>query len=115
MLKSDVRGTISTVNLLIGMSENSKDLESCVELVKTWDLRMNCYTYKCLVQTFLRSRDSQKALNVYMEMRKKGCKLDIFAYNMLLDGLAKDEKVCFLCSAFSFLLFVCRWGLLDDN
>ena len=36
------------------------------------------------------------AARVYNEMRKKGYKLDIFAYNMLLDALAKNEKVLVL-------------------
>jgi pentatricopeptide repeat protein len=57
---------------------------------------MNPYTYKCLLQAYLRSHDSNKAFAVYNEMRRRGYKLDIFAYNMLLDALAKDEKVCIL-------------------
>lgn len=54
---------------------------------------MNCYTYKCLLQAFLRSYESTKAFDTYLEMRRRGYKLDIFGYNMLLDALAKDEKV----------------------
>lgn len=61
-------------------------------LVKKWGLKMNCYTYKCLLQAYLRSRDAHEAFRVYGEMRAKGYKLDIFGYNMLLDALAKNEK-----------------------
>lgn len=59
---------------------------------------MNSYTYKCFLQAYLRSYNVDKAVEVYNEMRRKGYKLDIFAYNMILDALAKDGKVqnCFL-------------------
>ncbi|GLT55868.1 hypothetical protein SLA2020_289540 [Shorea laevis] len=93
MKSSNIRGTISTVNILIGFFGATEDLDMCIELVQKWDLKMNAYTYKCLLQAFLRSHDSGKAFSVYLEMRRKGYKLDIFAYNMLLDALAKDEKV----------------------
>lgn len=72
----------------------------CLGLVKRWELKMNSFTYKCLLQAYLRSRDSSKAFDVYCEIRRGGHKLDVFAYNMLLDALAKDEKV--LTSEFSF-------------
>lgn len=62
--------------------------------MKKWDLKLNAYTYKCLLQAHLRSYNSGKALDVYMDMQRHGYKLDNFAYNMLLDALAKDEKVC---------------------
>lgn len=72
---------------------------------------MNAYTYKCLVQAYLRSRDSGKAFWVYAEMKKKGYKLDVFAYNMLLNALAKDEKVCSLTPKLGWefleVLYVC--------
>lgn len=93
MDRSNIRGNISTVNLLIGLFGNSDDLETTMGLVKKWNLNMTCYTYKCLLQAFLRSYNSGKAFDTYMEMRRRGYKLDIFAYNMLLDALAKDEKV----------------------
>ncbi|XP_044479451.1 pentatricopeptide repeat-containing protein At1g51965, mitochondrial-like [Mangifera indica] len=93
MERSKIRGNISTVNILIGFFGNSDDLKNCIGLVKKWDLKMNCYTYKCLLQAYLRSRDVHEAFRVYSEMRKKGYQLDIFAYNMLLDALAKNEKV----------------------
>ncbi|OMO72399.1 hypothetical protein COLO4_27631 [Corchorus olitorius] len=93
MLKSGIRGNISTVNILIGFFGNTEDLDTCKELVKKWDLQMNAYTYKCLVQAYLRSRDSEQAFSAYEEMKRKGYKLDIFAFNMLLNALAKDEKV----------------------
>ncbi|XP_012069061.1 pentatricopeptide repeat-containing protein At1g51965, mitochondrial [Jatropha curcas] len=93
MEKIGLRGTISTVNILIGFFGDSEDLDKCIELIEKWGLRMNGYTYKCLVQAYLRSRNSEKGFSVYAEMRRKGYKLDIFAYNMLLDALAKDEKV----------------------
>lgn len=88
-----MHGSISTVNILIGMLDGSGELEMCLGLMKKWDLRMNCYTYKCLLQAYLRSNNSDKALQVYGEMRRRGYILDIFAYNMLLDSLAKDEKL----------------------
>jgi pentatricopeptide repeat protein len=96
MDRSNTRGTISTVNILIGFFGKSQDLDHCLSLVRKWKLSMNPYTYKCLLQAYLRSHDSNKAFAVYNEMRRRGYKLDIFAYNMLLDALAKDEKVCIL-------------------
>ncbi|PON81093.1 Pentatricopeptide repeat [Trema orientale] len=93
MERCGVRGTISTVNILIGLFGHSQDLDTCLGLVKKWDLKMNSYTYKCLLQAYLRSHDSSRALETYREMRRRGYKLDIFAYNMLLHALAKDEKV----------------------
>ncbi|XP_057977458.1 pentatricopeptide repeat-containing protein At1g51965, mitochondrial isoform X2 [Malania oleifera] len=91
MERSGVRGTISTVNILIGIF-GSADLERCSGLIEKWGLRFNCYTYKCLLQAYLRSHDTNKAYEVYVDMRRRGYKLDIFAYNMLLDALAKEEK-----------------------
>lgn len=93
MDRDQIRGTISTVNILIRIFGSKEDLELCTGLIKKWDLRLNAYTYRCLLQAHVRSRDSDGAFNVYMEMRGRGYKLDIFAYNMLLDALAKDEKV----------------------
>lgn len=103
MERSMTRGTISTVNILIGFFGCSNDLKRCIGLVKKWDLKMNCYTYKCLLQAHLRSRDVHEAFRVYGEMRAKGYKLDIFGYNMLLDALAKNDKVSsFPCWEFHF-------------
>lgn len=97
MEASGVRGSISTINLLIGIfGSGREDLEMCMKLVKKWELRMNCYTYKCLLQAYLRSYDTRKATEVYGEIRRKGYQLDKFAYNMLLNALAKDEQVLFL-------------------
>ncbi|KAK9068516.1 hypothetical protein SSX86_012630 [Deinandra increscens subsp. villosa] len=93
MERSRVRGNISTVNILIGIFSGGEDLNRCLRLVERWELRMNRYTYKCLLQAHLRARDSNKGLEVYQEMRRKGYQPDIFAYNMLLDALAKDDKV----------------------
>ncbi|XP_058074105.1 pentatricopeptide repeat-containing protein At1g51965, mitochondrial [Magnolia sinica] len=96
MDRSGVRGSISTVNILIGIfgsGSNGGELERCLQLARKWELRFNCYTYKCLLQAHLRSYEVSKAFRVYEEMKKRGYKLDIFAYNMLLDALAKDEKV----------------------
>lgn len=90
---SRMRGNISVINILIGLFGLSEDLERCLGLLKKWDLRMNSYTYKCLLQAYLRSHDPGKAFDTYSEMLRRGYKLDIFAYNMLLDALAKDEKV----------------------
>ncbi|KAG6593051.1 Pentatricopeptide repeat-containing protein, mitochondrial, partial [Cucurbita argyrosperma subsp. sororia] len=93
MERDQIRGTISTVNILIGIFGRKEDLELCLGLIKKWDLRLNAYTYRCLLQAHVRSHDSDGAFNVYMEMRNRGFKLDIFAYNMLLDALAKDEQL----------------------
>ncbi|KAM4100067.1 hypothetical protein ACB094_05G040700 [Castanea mollissima] len=93
MDRSNTRGTISTVNILIGFFGNSEDLDLCISLIGKWKLSMSPYTYKCLLQAYLRSYDSGKAFGVYNEMRRRGHTLDIFAYNMLLDALAKDQKV----------------------
>ncbi|XP_076917116.1 pentatricopeptide repeat-containing protein At1g51965, mitochondrial-like [Bidens hawaiensis] len=87
-----VRGNISTVNILIGMF-NGEDLDRCLRLVDQWELRMNRYSYKCLLQAHLRARDSPKGLEVYNEMSRKGYYPNIFSYNMLLDALAKDDKI----------------------
>nr|CAN82028.1 hypothetical protein VITISV_000613 [Vitis vinifera] len=93
MERCGVRGSISTINILIGIFGGGADVERCFDLVKKWDLQMNCYTYKCLLQAHLRSNNSNKAFEVYVELRRRGYKLDIFAYNMLLDALAKDNKL----------------------
>lgn len=93
MDRDQIRGTISTVNILIGIFGSKEDLELCTGLIEKWDLRLNAYTYRCLLQAHIRSHDSDKAFRVYMEIWGRGYKLDIFAYNMLLDALAKDEKV----------------------
>ncbi|KAK7303580.1 hypothetical protein RJT34_14490 [Clitoria ternatea] len=93
MLRHGVRGSISTVNILVGFFGNGDDLERCIGLVKKWDLSLNAYTYKCLLQAYLRSRDSSNAFRVYLDMLRRGYNLDIFGYNMLLDALAKDQKV----------------------
>ncbi|XP_042480111.1 pentatricopeptide repeat-containing protein At1g51965, mitochondrial [Macadamia integrifolia] len=97
MEQSGLRGSISTVNILIGIFGSSiewtMELEKCLGFVKKWDLRFNSYTYKCLLQAYLRFNDSSRASEVYTQIRRRGYKLDIFAYNMLLDALAKDEKV----------------------
>nr|GEU50928.1 pentatricopeptide repeat-containing protein At1g51965, mitochondrial [Tanacetum cinerariifolium] len=90
MERLGVRGNISTVNLLIGIFGAD---EMCMQLLKKWELKMNRYTYKCLLQAHLRGRDSGKGLRVYHDMTRKGYYPDIFAYNMLLDALAKDYKV----------------------
>ncbi|KAH7657602.1 HCP-like protein [Dioscorea alata] len=92
MERDGVRGSISTVNILIGMV-GAVEIERCLELAKKWDLRFNGYTYKCMLQAYLRYRDVEGAAKLYWVMRRKGYKLDIFAYNMLLDALAKAEKI----------------------
>ncbi|CAK9165329.1 unnamed protein product [Ilex paraguariensis] len=119
MEKSNLRGSISTVNILIGIfgggEEGVEELERCLRLVKQWDLRLNCYTYKCLLQAYLRSNDSNKALEVYREMRMKGYKLDIFAYNMLLDALAKDEKDGRTAEAVDLYAKLKQQGLTPDS
>ncbi|XP_029129831.1 pentatricopeptide repeat-containing protein At1g51965, mitochondrial isoform X2 [Cajanus cajan] len=92
MLRHAVLGSISTVNILVSLFGTTEDLRRCVELVQKWDLRLNAYTFKCLLQAYLRSRDSESAFRVYLDMLRRGYKLDIFGYNMLLDALAKDEK-----------------------
>ena len=90
MERDGVPGNISTVNLLVGMGV---EVGRCLELAKKWGLRLNGYTYKCIVQAHLRSREVSKGFEIYEKMRRKGYKLDIFAYNMLLDALAKAGMV----------------------
>ncbi|CAN6278021.1 unnamed protein product [Urochloa humidicola] len=90
MERDGVAGNISTVNILVGMGV---EVGRCLEMARRWGLRMNGYTYKCVVQAHLRSREVWKGFEVYEKMRKKGYKLDIFAYNMLLDALAKAGMV----------------------
>lgn len=86
-------GNISTVNLLVGMGGGGVEVTKCLELATKWGLRLNAYTYKCILQAHLRSKEVSKGLEVYEEMRRKGYMLDIFAYNMLLDALAKSGMV----------------------
>lgn len=109
MERAGVRGNISTVNILIRVFEGAKELGRCLELVKKWGLRFTCYTYKCLVQAYLRSSELDMAFGVFLEMRRRGYALDIFVYNNLLDSLAKEEKVMslFVVFFFCFLFFLC--------
>ncbi|KAG8380037.1 hypothetical protein BUALT_Bualt07G0151900 [Buddleja alternifolia] len=93
MEKLGAYGNISTVNILIGAFDGVDGLQKCLDLVKKWSLKLTSYTYKCLLQAYLRAGELNLALQVYREMRRKGYKLDIFAYNMLLHALVKDEKV----------------------
>jgi pentatricopeptide repeat protein len=90
MERDGVAGNISTVNLLVGIGV---EVAKCLDLAVKWGLRLNGYTYKCILQVHLRSREVSKGFQVYDEMRRKGYKLDIFAYNMLLDALAKAGMV----------------------
>ncbi|KAM3227390.1 hypothetical protein ACQJBY_059280 [Aegilops geniculata] len=90
MERDGVAGNISTVNLLVGMGGGGVEVTKCLELAMKWGLRLNGYTYKCILQAHLRSREVSKGFEVYEEMRRKGYRLDIFAYNMLLDALAKS-------------------------
>ncbi|KAJ8432182.1 hypothetical protein Cgig2_008634 [Carnegiea gigantea] len=92
MERGGVRGNISTVNILIGVL-GADGVEWCSGLLKKWGLQLNSYTYKCMLQVYLRSYATEKAYRVYGEMRRKGYKLDVFAYNMLLDALAKIDKM----------------------
>ncbi|XP_051117041.1 pentatricopeptide repeat-containing protein At1g51965, mitochondrial isoform X2 [Andrographis paniculata] len=93
MEKSGAIGNISTVNLLIGAFDGVDGLQKCLQLVKKWDLRFTSYTYKCLLQAYLRANELDRAIEVYKEISRKGYKLDSFSYNMLLHALAKGEKV----------------------
>jgi pentatricopeptide repeat protein len=101
MEREGVTGNISTVNLLIGMV-GAHGVNRCMDLVKKWGLRLNGYTYKCIVQAYIRGRDVERGFRVYDEMKRKGYKLDIFAYNMLLHALAQASMVCLLLSLSSF-------------
>lgn len=110
MEKSRTIGNISTVNILIGAFDGVDGLQKCLDLLKKWDLKLTCYTYKCLLQAYLRTNELNRASEVYRDMRRKGYKLDNFGYNMLLHALAKNEKVChpilnefFLC----FIVYEC--------
>lgn len=116
MEKSNVCGNISTVNILIGTFGSGEDLDRCIGLIRKWDLKMNSYTYKCLLQAHLRSRSSERAFDVYSELRRKGYKLDIFAYNMLLDGLSKDDMVafCFYVDLFNVYSLQNLYGQLGN-
>ncbi|KAI7746085.1 hypothetical protein M8C21_024650 [Ambrosia artemisiifolia] len=93
MERVGVRGNISTVNILIGIFGGGEDMERCLRLVKRWEVRLNRFSYKCVLQARLRARDVDKAVEVYKEMRRKGYEPDVFTFNMLIDALAKDDKV----------------------
>lgn len=101
MERDGVTGNISTINLLVGMV-GANGVNRCMELVEKWGLSLNGYTYKCMVQAYIRGRDVKQGFRVYDEMRRKGYKLDIFAYNMLLHALAQAGMVCFLSFSFPF-------------
>lgn len=92
MEKCGVRGNVSTVNILIGVF-GAQGVDWCLGLGKKWGLELNSYTYKCIMQAYLRSYETDKAFDVYNVIMRKGYKLDTFAYNMLLDALAKINKV----------------------
>ncbi|KAL6559934.1 hypothetical protein OROGR_005051 [Orobanche gracilis] len=102
MEKSAAIGNISTVNILIGAFDGVDGLEKCLDLLKKWELNCTSYTYKCLVQAYLRARNLNRALQAYREMRRKGYKLDSFGYNMLIHALAKDEQVLLSISLTGF-------------
>ncbi|KAJ3691944.1 hypothetical protein LUZ60_012294 [Juncus effusus] len=90
MEKEGIKGNVATINILIGVL-GINGVEKCVKLVKKWGVKINEYTYKCLVQAYIRARDVERGFRVYEEMRKKGFKLDIFAYNMLLHALVQAD------------------------
>ncbi|XP_074280816.1 pentatricopeptide repeat-containing protein At1g51965, mitochondrial [Silene latifolia] len=91
MDKTGIVGNVSTVNILIG-AMGASGIDWCFELAKKWGLRPNSYTYRCALQAYLRAYETEKALEVYMLIRRCGSKLDVIAYNMLLDNLAKKIK-----------------------
>lgn len=93
MERSRTTGNISTVNIMIGAFNTVDGLEKCLELLKKWGLQLTCYTYKCLLQAYLRANDLNRALQIYGQIRRKGYTLDSFGYNMLLHAIAKDEKL----------------------
>ena len=111
MERDGVCGSISTVNILLGIFGTAGEIQRCLDLAKKWDLRFNSYTYKCLLQAYLRSNEVVKGFGVFQDMRRRGYKLDIFAYNMLLDLLAKDEQV--RCALICFQLLVALDEVLD--
>lgn len=92
MAREGVKGNISTVNILIGVL-GAPGVDWCLELVNKWGLQLNSYTYRCILQAHLRSYETEKAFEVYRMMSRKGYKLDVIAYNMLLDALAKINKL----------------------
>eukprot|EP00252_Welwitschia_mirabilis_P015522 TRINITY_DN34163_c0_g1_i1.p1 TRINITY_DN34163_c0_g1~~TRINITY_DN34163_c0_g1_i1.p1 ORF type:complete len:130 (+),score=12.09 TRINITY_DN34163_c0_g1_i1:59-391(+) len=97
MWRKKIEGNISTINILIGLfgtKENIAEVEKFCELGKAWKLQFNAYTYKSLLQAYLRSGCLDNAVRTYGTMRRRGYRLDIFAYNMLLDSLAKADKFC---------------------
>ncbi|XP_021749771.1 pentatricopeptide repeat-containing protein At1g51965, mitochondrial-like [Chenopodium quinoa] len=92
MERDGVYGNISTVNILIGVL-GAPGVDWCLGLVKKWGLQLNSYTYKCILQAYLRSYETEKAFEVFKLMRRKGYTLDVVGYNMLLHALAKINKV----------------------
>ncbi|KAJ7951694.1 putative Pentatricopeptide repeat-containing protein [Quillaja saponaria] len=74
----------------VALAAMGEDLENCIGLLKKWDLVLNPYNF--LLQSYLRYCDSSKAFDVYMELQRRGYKLDIFANNMQLRALAKDAR-----------------------
>ncbi|KNA25417.1 hypothetical protein SOVF_006160 [Spinacia oleracea] len=91
MEREGIKGNISTVNILIGVL-GAQGVDWCMELVNKWGLQLSSYTCKCILQAYLRSYETEKAFDVFKGMRRKGYKLDVIAYNMLLDALAKNNK-----------------------
>ncbi|XP_057868560.2 pentatricopeptide repeat-containing protein At1g51965, mitochondrial-like [Cryptomeria japonica] len=107
MERKNIQGNISTINILIGVfgsKEHIKEAAICCRLAQKWKLKFNAYTYKSLLQAYLRSDDVDKAVQTYRHMRRSGYTLDIFAYNMLLDSLAKADQVGVSQARFSCFL-----------
>ncbi|KAJ0964731.1 hypothetical protein J5N97_025869 [Dioscorea zingiberensis] len=128
MERNGVRGSISTVNILIGMV-GAAEIERCLELAKKWDLRFNGYTYKCLLQAYLRYRDVEakadkidEAYTVFRDMKRQallfddmlaaGCYPNIVTYNILLDCLEKYGRTA---EAFKLYDTLRQQGLTPDS
>nr|GEY38992.1 pentatricopeptide repeat-containing protein At1g51965, mitochondrial [Tanacetum cinerariifolium] len=80
--------SISSLGYIFG----NEQLDMCIQLLKKWELKMNRYTHKCLLQAHLCARDSGNGLQVYHDTTRKGYYPIIFAYNILLNALGKDQK-----------------------
>ncbi|GAB2209467.1 hypothetical protein Droror1_Dr00026684 [Drosera rotundifolia] len=75
-----VKGNILTVNIVMGAMGGVEGVEMGMRLARVWWLRLTGY-------------EMEEAFRVYEVMRKKRYGLDVIGFNILIDALAKDQKV----------------------
>ena len=56
-------------------------------------LSPNVVTYAILINGYIKTKDVNKAMDLFREMCQKGFILDMVIYNSLIDGLCKSVKI----------------------